>query len=468
MISHRTRGLLSTLLVCQIVLAVLLLGLVALLTFTWLTGATAEQWSRYPIYAAMVMVGLVLESLARYQSRHLLRRDFLVQHELTLRQTAFAIGAVLAWIALTKDQTISRWFLLIYVPFLYAILLSSNCHLPILLARGIFGGVHEERTLLIGSVEKAKQLKKWLEAKEMFGFRTVGFLTPGAPRTGTLEGFRCAGAYEDLEAVVRCEKVTQVILLELPQDREEHRRLVATVEKLGVRFLILSNLEEMLHHPVVHLEDDGLRFITLREEPLENPLNRIVKRGLDLAVSLPIVLIVLPPLAVLVWIIQRFQSPGPVFYAQTRAGIQNRHFQIFKFRTMTVDNPDVTRAATHDDHRVYPAGRWLRRLSLDELPQFINVLRGEMSVTGPRPHMVEHNALFAEQMANYHIRTLVKPGITGLAQVRGFRGEARSAAEIAKRLESDLSYVENWRLALDVSIILRTAWQMVQPPRTAY
>src|SRR5207244_5356724 len=116
------------------------------------------------------------------------------------------------------------------------------------------------------------------------------------------------------------------------------------------------------------------------------------------------------------------------------------------------DNPDETRQAASGDARVFGFGRWMRKLSIDELPQFINVLKGDMSVTGPRPHMVEHNAQFAQQMTNYHIRTFVKPGITGLAQVRGFRGEARSEAESAKRLESDISYLENWRPARDLSI----------------
>jgi lipopolysaccharide/colanic/teichoic acid biosynthesis glycosyltransferase len=134
---------------------------------------------------------------------------------------------------------------------------------------------------------------------------------------------------------------------------------------------------------------------------------------------------------------------------------------------MHADNPEEARQAVPGDARVFGFGRWMRRLSVDELPQFINVLRGDMSVTGPRPHMIEHNAQFARQMANYHVRTFVKPGITGLAQVRGFRGEARSSEEIARRLESDISYLENWRLALDVSIIARTAWQMLAPPKSA-
>jgi putative colanic acid biosynthesis UDP-glucose lipid carrier transferase len=218
----------------------------------------------------------------------------------------------------------------------------------------------------------------------------------------------------------------------------------------------------------VHIEDEGMRFITLREEPLENPVNRFAKRALDLAVALPVVFFILPPLMLVIWIVQRFQSPGSLFFLQKRAGIQNREFKIIKFRTMGENNPDEARQVVQGDVRVFRFGRWMRRLSIDELPQFINVLTGDMSVTGPRPHMIEHNAQFAQQMANYHIRTFVKPGITGLAQVRGFRGEARSEAEIAKRLESDISYLENWRLALDLSIIARTAWQLLVPPKNAY
>jgi lipopolysaccharide/colanic/teichoic acid biosynthesis glycosyltransferase len=123
--------------------------------------------------------------------------------------------------------------------------------------------------------------------------------------------------------------------------------------------------------------------------------------------------------------------------------------------------------ATSGDARIFPAGHWLRRFSLDEMPQFLNVLGGEMSVVGPRPHLVEHNRQFAEAIAEYPIRTFIKPGITGLAQVRGFRGEARTTEDIAARLQSDLIYLENWSFALDLGIILRTTWQMFRPPPTA-
>jgi lipopolysaccharide/colanic/teichoic acid biosynthesis glycosyltransferase len=117
--------------------------------------------------------------------------------------------------------------------------------------------------------------------------------------------------------------------------------------------------------------------------------------------------------------------------------------------------------------RIFAAGRWLRRYSLDEFPQFINVLRGEMSIVGPRPHLVEHNVQFARAMSAFHIRALVKPGITGLAQVRGFRGEARSVEAVSHRLDSDMLYLENWSLVLDLLIVFRTAWQVFFPPDAA-
>jgi lipopolysaccharide/colanic/teichoic acid biosynthesis glycosyltransferase len=184
---------------------------------------------------------------------------------------------------------------------------------------------------------------------------------------------------------------------------------------------------------------------------------------------LPVVICILPPVCVLIWLLQKAQSPGPLFYVQERAGIQNRTFRIIKFRTMNVGNNDkpALQATVHDT-RIFPSGRWMRKFSLDELPQFWNVLRGQMSVVGPRPHLRVHNEQFSHVLSNYQIRSLVKPGITGLAQVRGFRGEALDQGLLRKRIESDLYYIENWSFAADLIIIARTAWHMIFPPKTAY
>ncbi len=469
MIGQRTRGLQGALLLCELLLVPMLLLLCGVVVFTSVTSVDGSLVAHYPMYALVVMVGLVFESMSRDRARvrqNLWQHTFVDQHRVTVRQVVYGIGMLLVYLAATKDHIISRWFLLAFGSSLYLGLLGVNYWLPGVLARRIFGGRWVERTLLVGSGAQAKRIQGWLRHKEAFGLRAVGILSTDV-RAGNGAAFPRLGGVGDLEEVVRREGVTQVILLELPQELPQHRHVVGTLEKLGVRLLILSNLEEMLEHPVVHIEDEGMRFITLREEPLENPINRMAKRMLDLAVALPVVVLVLPVLTVAVWLVQRFQSPGPVFFLQRRAGIQNREFRIIKFRTMHTGNPDEARQAVQGDARVYTFGRWMRRMSVDELPQFLNVLKGEMSVTGPRPHLIEHNAQFAEQMSNYHIRTFVKPGITGLAQVRGFRGEVSTPAEIARRLESDISYLENWRLALDISIIARTAWQMIAPPKSA-
>ena len=147
---------------------------------------------------------------------------------------------------------------------------------------------------------------------------------------------------------------------------------------------------------------------------------------------------------------------------------RHRRFRIYKFSTMHPHNNEVARQARDGDERVYPLGKWFRKLSIDEVPQFWNVLRGDMSIVGPRPHLIEHNDQFSQFMANYHVRTFVKPGITGLAQVRGYRGEARSNADIENRVACDIEYLENWNLSLECGIILRTCAQIVIPPRTAY
>ncbi len=261
---------------------------------------------------------------------------------------------------------------------------------------------------------------------------------------------------------------TTVLLLDIPADQAELDSIISATDHRGVRLLAINNLSEKFRHSLRYYRQFGTDFIALREEPLQDPLNRISKRALDIAIALPAVLFVLPPLALFVAICHRLQAPGPLFFRQTRAGIQNRKFEIFKFRTMKVENPDAARQATENDERIFPLGRLLRKTSIDEIPQFLNVLRGEMSIVGPRPHMIEHNAQFARIMASYHVRAFVKPGVTGLAQVRGFRGEARTPEDIQKRVACDLEYIEHWSLTLDLLLITQTAWQVCLPPKSAY
>jgi putative colanic acid biosynthesis UDP-glucose lipid carrier transferase len=306
-----------------------------------------------------------------------------------------------------------------------------------------------------------------LQRKSEIGLRTIGLISEENVAK-TSDGIPVLGKPNEIERVIREQGITQVILLQFPLFVDAFQNVIQTCDQLGIRLLILSDLEEKLRHSVTHFEDGGFRFIGLREEPLENPLNRFLKRAIDVAIAVPIMVFVFPALALIVFISQRLQSPGPLFHLQRRAGLQNRQFEILKFRTMHSSNGEVSRQASLQDKRVYPLGKWFRKLSLDEVPQFWNVLRGDMSIVGPRPHLIEHNQQFSKYMANYHVRTFVKPGITGLAQVRGFRGEARNGADIANRVACDIEYLENWNLSLELAIIMRTFYHLVKPPRTAY
>jgi exopolysaccharide biosynthesis polyprenyl glycosylphosphotransferase len=465
MVTQRTEGFYRLFLLCQIVIVALLFWFGVWVMVTFYSPSAELTWRRYSIYCGMLVLGMVLESLTRDGSKnYFLQNELLRQHRLSLRQTIASTGALVLYLIAAKDAFISRIFFFNFVPWLYVALLFSHYYLPPVLARTIFK--HDEKTLLVGSSQKAAQLRDWLRRKDKIGLRTVGLISDekNAPSE---EGIPVLGSPDQLVKIIRERGITQIILLEFPLT-ETNQNIIRVCDQLGIRLLIVSDLEEKLRHSVTHFEDDGFRFIGLREEPLENPLNRFLKRAIDLTIALPVVLFIFPILVVVVWVAQRFQSPGPLFHAQTRAGMQNRQFVIYKFRTMRPDHNELTRQARDQDERVYPLGKWFRKLSIDEVPQFWNVLRGDMSIVGPRPHLIEHNNQFSRLMENYHVRAFVKPGITGLAQVRGFRGEARNNSDIENRVACDIEYLENWHLSLECGIILRTFVQLIMPPRTAY
>lgn len=462
MVTQRTEGLYRVFLFCQIIIVAALFWIGVWIMVAFYSSGGSLTWGRYSIYCGMLVLGLTLETLSRSKN-FFLQNELLRPHRLSLRQTAASVGLLVLYLVAAKDAFISRVFLFNFVPWLYIALLFSHYYLPSLLSWGIFP--REDKTLLIGSGQRAAQLREWLQRKSEIGLRTVGLVSDDDEIDNV--GVPLLGRTQELEPIIRDHGITQVILLEFPLS-EANQNVIQICDQLGIRLLILSDLEERLRHPVTHFEDGGFRFIGLREEPLENPLNRFLKRAIDFAIALPVMLVIFPLLAVVVFIAQRLQSPGPLFHVQNRAGMQNRQFKIYKFRTMHSNNGELSRQASETDKRVYPIGKWFRKLSVDEVPQFWNVLRGDMSIVGPRPHLIEHNQQFSKFLANYHVRTFVKPGITGLAQVRGFRGEARNNADIENRVACDIEYLENWNLSLECAIILRTFAQLIRPPRSAY
>lgn len=213
---------------------------------------------------------------------------------------------------------------------------------------------------------------------------------------------------------------------------------------------------------------DYIPILSLRDIPLHNPINALIKRAFDIVFSLVVIFGLLIWIVPLLAILITLESRGPVFFVQKRTGFDNREFACLKFRSMAMNPAADLVQAQKNDMRVTRIGRFIRRTSIDELPQFYNVLFGNMTVVGPRPHMVSHTDEFANKVDKYMLRHFVKPGITGLAQVRGYRGEIEKDSDIQNRIKFDIFYVENWSFFLDIKIIVQTILNAISGEEKAY
>ncbi|WP_366105150.1 undecaprenyl-phosphate glucose phosphotransferase [uncultured Algibacter sp.] len=213
---------------------------------------------------------------------------------------------------------------------------------------------------------------------------------------------------------------------------------------------------------------DYIPVLSLRAIPLQESVNKFVKRLFDILFSLFIIVFVLSWLTPILAILIRIESKGPVFFKQSRNGFNYQEFDCFKFRSMTPNKNAHLHQATKGDLRITKVGSFIRKTSIDELPQFFNVLFGDMSVVGPRPHMVSHTNMYAQRIDKFMVRHFVKPGITGLAQVSGFRGEVETDNDIINRVKYDIFYIENWSLLLDVKIIIQTLSNALKGEEKAY
>src|SRR5205085_1613155 len=394
MVTQRTEGLYRVFLFCQIIIVAALFWFGVWIMVTFYSEGGALTWGRYSIYCGMLVLGLILETLSRSKN-FFLQNELLRPHRLSLRQTAASVGLLVLYLVAAKDAFISRLFLFHFVPWLYIALLFSHYYLPSLLARGIFR--REDKTILVGSSQRVAQLREWLERKAEIGLRTVGLISDDDqidnPEVPLL------GRPDQLEQIIRDHGITQIILLEFPLFSEANQNVIQICDQLGIRLLILSDLEERLRHSVTHFEDGGFRFIGLREEPLENPLNRFLKRAIDLAIALPVMLIVFPVLTLVVFVAQRLQSPGAHFRetGNHRAGAgprfprrstqQRRHRKSRRVRYRISGKLEpLTRVRDHPAHLRAPGSAAAQRLLAFLLPG--------CNLTLPEPPHFRANQLF--------------------------------------------------------------------------
>lgn len=370
----------------------------------------------------------------------------------------------------TKDKAISRLFLGSFLAAFWLTTVPLNRYIPDLIARVAFRGDHSVRTVFIGSAKSARHLEDWAARQPFFGIEVLGLITYEFVTDSKLE-MPILGEFMELSEIISEHKVDQVVLLETRDSDWWVDSVVEICGKTGSRILIFNPWEEYFEQELTPYHQGGHTFFTLQQEPLENPINRLLKRALDIAVALPIVLFILPWLCLLVKVQQARQSPGPMFFKQERSGQRGRKFQIFKFRSMHDNGVDRSREgeqAKQEDDRIFKFGQFIRKTSIDEFPQFLNVLKGNMSVIGPRPHLIQHDSEFSEQVNIYRTRHFVKPGITGLAQCKGYRGEVTELALIEERVRYDLQYIRGWSFWLDLWILIQTGLQVIKPPKSAY
>lgn len=235
-----------------------------------------------------------------------------------------------------------------------------------------------------------------------------------------------------------------------------------------IHFFIIPSYRNYLKRQMVSEPFGEALVLAIRKEPLEEPQNRFFKRAFDFAFSSLFLCTLYPFLYIILSIAIKISSPGPVYFKQERTGIDGKNFKCLKFRSMKVNKECDKLQATKDDPRKTRFGDFLRRSNLDELPQLINIWKGEMSFVGPRPHMLKHTEMYSRLINQYMVRQLVKPGLTGWAQINGYRGETRELADMQHRVECDIWYLENWTFFLDIYILYKTFINMIKGEKNAY
>ncbi|MGN0201729.1 MAG: undecaprenyl-phosphate glucose phosphotransferase [Candidatus Cryptobacteroides sp.] len=244
--------------------------------------------------------------------------------------------------------------------------------------------------------------------------------------------------------------------------------LIRCCENNFIDFYFVPAMEGYPRRTLSCFEQGGVNVFKLRDEPLENPVNIAIKRLFDILVSGIVLLTLYPFIWLFVAVGTSLSSPGPILFRQKRTGYKGRPFTMYKFRSMRVNDQANTLQATKDDVRKTRFGNFLRRTSIDEIPQLINVFKGDMSLVGPRPHMEAHTRQYSAQIDEYLVRHMVKPGLTGWAQVNGCRGETRTVKQMSDRVNLDIWYVEHWSFSLDLRIIVMTLVQIVKGDKQAY
>ena len=366
----------------------------------------------------------------------------------------WAVLIILAFLFKVSSQysrvVLSEWFL-----FTPIILISYRIVIRTLLANLYTAGKFVKKVAIYGSGESYERLSKIFSSNSRLGYQLVNTYDdlPEEPINSELKGgFKIL--LDDAK-----NGLFQSLYIALPARRDSEIKYL--LNELSDTAVSIKYLPDFFNYGLVHSSMTaigGLPVINIYDTPLDDPGNTVVKRLVDIILSI-LILLLISPIFLFITICVKLSSPGPAIFKQVRYGLNGEEINIYKFRSMTtLDNGSVVKQAGKNDPRLTRIGSLLRRTSLDELPQFINVIQGKMSIVGPRPHAVAHNEEYRKLVPKYMQRHLIKPGITGWAQINGWRGETDTLEKMQKRVEFDLFYIKHWSLWMDIRIIILTVF----------
>lgn len=379
-------------------------------------------------------------------------------------------------------QGVSLIVLLYFIPnqypkeivFLFPIILFPALIIEKQLLRIIFyflrkKGINLRNILFVGINDFSVKLYSQMVRYSNFGYNPIGFV--GNKSKNNID-IPVIGNVDNLESIL-IEKKTDDVVLSLPTITPEEVKLVTSIcEKYNSKVLILhENFDILLANYESRIIDYPI--LSIRRDDINHLHWRFFKRFLDLVFTILLFIFVFSWLFPLVALMIKYESKGELFFKQIRTGKNNKPFRIYKFRTMYSDSTDIDeqgnfKQAKKNDSRITKIGMWLRKTSIDELPQFINILKGEMSLVGPRPHAVSHNEQYIDKIQNFNLRHTIKPGLTGWAQIKGYRGPTPTIDLMQKRVEHDIWYINNWSFSLDIQIIILSIWLMLKGDKNAY
>jgi len=372
----------------------------------------------------------------------------------------------LAAIAAVKGEFFSRAHLLFaYVLFLGGIIIWRLVFYYTL-RRYRKAGANYRNVIIVGAGVVGNDMFHHLNSDAGYGYKVLGFFDDNPEKSQHPD--KILGGLSDFAGYVKNVRVDLVFIAIPLSHRKRIREIVSIADNNLIRVKIVPDFRGFLNKKVNIDFYELIPVLTIRPEPLETALNRVAKRTFDIAFSGMVLLFIFPWLFPVLALLIKLSSPGPVFFVQKRSGRKNEVFSCLKFRSMAVNSDADKLQATETDPRVTWVGRMLRKTNLDELPQFINVFLGNMSVVGPRPHMLKHTEDYSRMIDKFMVRHLVKPGITGLAQVNGYRGPTTDQRRMYKRVMYDVWYIENWSFALDLKIIFLTVFNMFRGEKNAF